>query len=55
MDLLKLSAKKQTKMGELNANLQTQGSLAKMRYETGAGVPTQADDAATMFSTMRQQ
>jgi hypothetical protein len=55
MDLLKLNAKKQPKMGELNANLQTQGSLAKMRYETGAGVPTQADDAATMFSTMRQQ
>ena len=55
MDLLKLSAKKQTKMGELNANLQTQGSLAKMRYETGAEVPTQADDASTMFSTMRQQ
>jgi hypothetical protein len=55
MDLLKLSAKKQPKSGELNANLQTQGSLAKMRYETGAGVPTQADDAANVFSTMRQQ
>ncbi len=55
MDLLKLSAKKQPKPGELNANLQTQGSLAKMRYETGAGVPTQADDAATMFERMRQQ
>lgn len=65
MDLLKLSAKqqpkigefnaKQSKIGELNANLQTQGTLAKMRYEIGAGVPTQSDDAATMFSTMRQQ
>jgi hypothetical protein len=55
MDLLKLSAKKQPKLGELNANLQTQGSLAKMRYEIGAGVPTQADDAASVFSTMRGQ
>jgi hypothetical protein len=55
MDLLKLSAKKQPKLGELNANLQTQGSLAKMRYEIGAGVPTQADDAASVFSSMRGQ
>jgi hypothetical protein len=55
MDLLKLQAKKQPKPGDLNANLQTQGSLAKMRYEIGAGVPTQEDDAANVFSAMRGQ
>ena len=55
MDLLKLNAKKQPKMGELNANLQTQGSLAKMRYETGAGVPNAYDDSSDVFNKMRQQ
>ena len=55
MDLLKLSAKKQPKPGELNANLQTQGSLAKMRYETGAGVPNAYDDSSDVFNKMRQQ
>ena len=55
MDLLKLNAKKQPKMGEINANLQTQGSLAKMRYETGAGVPNAYDDSSDVFSKMRQQ
>jgi hypothetical protein len=55
MDLLKLSAKKQPKSGELNANLQTQGSLAKMRYETGAGVPNAYDDSSDVFNKMRQQ
>jgi len=55
MDLLKLHAKKYPKPSDLNANLQTQGSLAKMRYEIGAGVPTPEDDASAMFSTMRQQ
>jgi hypothetical protein len=55
MDLLKLSAKKQPKPGELNANLQTQGSLAKMRYETGAGVPNAHDDRSDVFNKMRQQ
>ena len=55
MDLLKLSAKKQTKSGELNANLQTQGSLAKRRYETGAGVPNAYDDSSDVFNKMRQQ
>ena len=42
-------------MGELNANLQTQGSLAKMRYETGAGVPNAYDDGSEVFNKMRQQ
>lgn len=54
-DLLKINAKKQPKAGDLNEGLKTQGTLAKMRYDIGAGVPTAADDDANMFSTMRQQ
>jgi len=55
LDLLKLQAKKQPKPGDLNANLHTQGSLAKMRYEIGANTPTPEDDATNIFSAMRSQ
>lgn len=55
MELLKLNQKNTAKPGDLNANLQTRGSLAKMRYDVSTGVPTQSDDSSAMFGLMRQQ
>ena len=54
-DLLKLNAKKQPKVDAINTGLQTQASLAKMRYDVGAGVPTAQDDASNTFGAMRKQ
>ncbi len=51
-DLLKLNAKKASDFSE---GLKNQASLAKMRYDVGAGVATGQDDASNTFGAMRKQ